>query len=328
MHTIHDIARVSGVSKSTVSRVLTNHPYVSEEKKAKVNEAIKMLNYKPNVLARQFRKKRTQCIGIVVPNINHPYFSQLVGILSTKCYEKGFKPVIYQTFTKTEIEIDILDKLQNKEIDGLILTTASLSEEEISTYIENALIVACNENFSGDLFSVFCLDEERAVFEATRYLFKKGLTKIGFCSDNIQMPSQKARLEGYIRAHQHEVVNYSKDLIFDRIITIEDGIQLGKEVLKEKNKLQGIITGSDFVAAGILKAASLMDVSVPNELSIFGFDNHPITLVSTPPLSTIANALEIMSEELINHLVRAIEEGGVENIKRVYAGELIFREST
>lgn len=328
MHTIYDIAKLSGVSKSTVSRVLTNHPYVSEEKKAKVNDAIKTLNYKPNVLARQFRKKRTYCIGIAVPDINHPYFSQLVGVLSTKCYEKGYKAVIYQTFWKPEVEIEVFNKLHNKEMDGLILTSTSLSEEEISNYIENVIIVACNENYSGNFFSVFCLDEEEAIYEATKYLLENGLTQLGFCSDNIQTPSQRARLKGYIKAHKHKNITYSRALIFDRIITIEDGIQLGNEILKEKNRLQGIIAGSDFVAAGILKAASLMNVSVPNELSVIGFDNHPITLVSNPSLTTVCNTIEIMSEELIAHLVICIEQEGKTNIKRVYTGELIFREST
>lgn len=214
-------------------------------------------------------------------------------------------------------------------MDGLILTSTSfLSEGEISKYIENVTVVACNENYSGDFFSVFCLDEEKAIFEATKYLLDSGLTHIAFCSDNLQSPSQKARLEGYMKAHKHKNLTYCKDMIFDRIITIEDGIHLGNKVLKEKSKLQGIIAGSDFVAAGILKAASLMDVLVPNELAVFGFDNHPITLVSNPPLTTICNAMETMSEELIEHLIIGIERGNQRNVKKVYASELIFREST
>lgn len=327
MYTIYDIAKLSGVSKSTVSRVLSGHPYVSNEKKEKVMKIINELDYKPNVLARQFRKKQTNCIGILVPDLSHPYFSQLAGALSIKCYEEGLKPVVYQTFMNKQLEVEVLNKLQNKEMDGLILTSSSLPEETLADYTDHGIIAACNEAYSGSYFSVFCLDEKEAVYKATSYLLNKGLTSIGFCSDNIQTPSQQARLEGFIKAHAKRGLPYNENLIFDQISTIEDGMQLGSTILNKKRTVQGMIAGSDFVAAGLLKKASELNIEVPNECAVFGFDNHPISLVTSPALTTVCNNIDSMAEDLMNHLVKRMA-GSCSIVKQTYMGSILYRKST
>lgn len=328
MVTIYDIARISGVSKSTVSRVLSNHPYVSEEKKKKVNKVIEELNYKPNSLARQFRKKQTNCIGILVPDLDHPYFSQLVGMLSLRCHEKGFKPVVYQTFFNVELEKEVYAKLQNKELDGLILTSTLLTEKEISTYVEKQFVAACNEDFEGEHFSVFCLNEEKAIFDATMYLLNKGAAVLGFCSDNPHTPSQQARLRGFISAHEQKGVDYNESFVFKHISTIEDGIQLGQSLFEEPVRIEGIITGSDFVAAGMLKSAAEKHIRIPDDFSIIGFDDHSISYVSDPPLTTIGNRMQEMSDDLIECITKMIKDQRAIYTKKVYEGKLVLRQST
>lgn len=328
MVNIYDIARLSGVSKSTVSRVIANQPYVSEEKRNKVNKVIEELNYKPNSLARQFRKKQTNCIGILVPDLDHPYFSQLVGMLSLRCHEKGFKPVVYQTFFNRELEKEVYAKLQNREMDGLILTSTLLTEEELSTYVENHFVAACNEDFEGKYFSVFCLNEEKAIFDATMYLLNKGVTTLGFCSDNLHTPSQQARLRGFISAHEQKGINYNESLVFKQIATIEDGIQLGQSLFEGPVRIEGIITGSDFVAAGMLKSSAEKHIRVPTNFSIIGFDDHPISLVSTPPLTTICNQMQEMGNDLIDCITKMIKDQQAIYTKKVYEGKLILRQST
>jgi len=327
MVTIYDIARLSDVSKSTVSRVLANHPYVSDEKRLKVEQVIKELNYVPNSLAKQFRQKQTKCIGILIPNLDHPYFSQLVSSISLECHKKGYKTVVHQTFSNEKLEREVYTLLRNKELDGMILTSSLLSEEEIAECTQNHLIVACNEDFQGNYFDVFCLNEEDVIFEATTNLLNKGLTKIGFCSDNIDTPSQQARLRGFIQAHDKQKLNHNKEYIFNQISTIEDGITLGEQLFKNDLEIEGIIAGSDFVAAGLIKSAVKKDIKIPQDFSVIGFDNHPISLATTPQVSTICNRIKDMSQDLVDHMTNKINGKKQTPIKKIYTGEIIIRES-
>ncbi len=327
MVTIYDIARLSGVSKSTVSRVLNNHPYVSNEYRMKVEKVIEELNYVPNSIAKQFRQKQTKCIGILVPDLNHPYFSQLVSSISLECNKRGFKTVVHQTFLNKKFEREIYTQLRNKELDGMILTSSLLSEEEIAECTQKNVIVACNEDFSGNYFDVFCLNEENVTFEATTYLLNKGLTKVGFCSDNIDTPSQQARLRGFILAHDKKGINHTKDYIFNQISTIEHGITLGVRLFRKRLEIEGIIAGSDFVAAGLIKSAEIHNIKIPQDFSVIGFDNHPISLVTTPQVSTICNRIKDMSKDLVEHVANKVNGKKQIPVKKIYNGKIIIRES-
>jgi len=328
MITIYDIARLSGVSKSTVSRVISNHPHVSAETRSKVLNIMQQYQYVPNSLAKQLRKKQTKSIAILVPNLNHPYFSQLVSFLSAACYEKGFKTVVHQTFSSKQIEIEVYTQLQRNEFDAIILASSStLSEEEVASYTENKLIIACNEDYSGTYFDVFCLNEEEITMKATAYLLDKGISKLGFCSDHIDSPLQQARLKGFISAHGKKGLNYNKDFLFNHISTIEDGIILGEKIFNKHLEIEGIIAGSDFVAAGLIKSAVYKNIQIPQHFSIIGFDNHPISLVTSPQISTISNRIQEMSNDLVDHVIRKMNGSKQTPIKKVYNGEVIIRGS-
>ncbi|MCK0470582.1 LacI family DNA-binding transcriptional regulator [Halalkalibacter sp. APA_J-10(15)] len=328
MVTIYDIARISGVSKSTVSRVVSNHPYVSAETRNKVLKVMQDYNYVPNSLAKQFRQKQTKNIAILIPNLDHPYFSQVVRYLSSACYKKGFKTVIHQTFSDEYTEKDVYSQLQRNELDAIILTSSSFSEEDIAKYTENHIIVACNEDYSGDYFDVFCLDEEEITIKVTSSLLIKGLSKLAFCSDNITSPLQQARLNGFIEAHTEKGLHHNKHFIFDEISSIEDGIHLGERIVKDQLQIEGIITGSDFVAAGLIRSAVKHHIEIPKQLSIIGFDNHPISLVTDPQISTICNRIEDMSNDLVNHIVDKINGIRKTPVKKTYSGEFVQRNSS
>lgn len=327
MVTIYDIARLSGVSKSTVSRVLSNHPYVSKANRLKVKQVIEELNYVPNSRAKQFRQKQTRCIGILIPDLNHPYFSQLVSTLSLECHKRGFKTVVHQTFSSPQIEREVYQQLRNQELDGIILTSSLFSEDEIAMWIQDHVLVACNEDFRGDYFDVFCLNEEEVITKATTYLLDQGLTKLGFCSDHLDAPSQQARLRGFIRAHVNKGLVYRRDYLFNHTSTIEDGIALGEHLFENRAEIEGIVAGSDFVAAGLMKSAMKHGRRIPQDFSVIGFDHHPISLVTTPRISTICNRIEDMSHDLVDHLIHKLNGKREHPIKKIYDGELIIRES-
>ncbi|KKO53358.1 LacI family DNA-binding transcriptional regulator [Paenibacillus sp. DMB20] len=329
MPTIYDIARLSGVSKSTVSRVLNHHPYVSEEKRQKVLKAVEELQFTQNARAVQFRLQQSNQVGIIVPTLDHPYFSQLVSALSLECNNHGLKTAVYQTFGNGKLEEEVYAHLRNKELDAVILASSIFSDREIAAYADEYPVVACNEDFPGDRFDVFCMDEEAAVFEATDFLLKSGKTGLIFCSDHLDHPSQRSRLRGFMRAHESRGLPCDGNYIFDGISSIEDGIGLGSKLFHSPDHPDGAIAGSDFVAAGLVKSASANNIKMPDEFAVFGFDNHPVSLVTEPQLSTISNSIEEMSRDLVRRLKNRIKGDRTEPFqKKVYKGKLIKRGST
>lgn len=134
MPTIDEIARLCNVSKTTVSRVLNNHPYVSKEKRDMILKAINELDYTPNYLARNFRRNKTQTIALSVPSIDHPFFAQLIKGVSHEALFRNYKVVVFQTFYDKQTELELLELLKHKEVDGIILGTLENEWEKISPF--------------------------------------------------------------------------------------------------------------------------------------------------------------------------------------------------
>ncbi|RQW22558.1 LacI family transcriptional regulator [Bacillus sp. C1-1] len=326
MYTIRDVARLSGVSRSTVSRVLNNHPYVSDEKRKRVEEAIKQLHFTPNQISSHFRLKRTGSIGIIVPYLSHPYFAELAGVLSEESHNCGYKPVLFQTFGDRHQEIDVFEKWKRKELDALIVTSSSLNQVELDEMSTNGILVICNEAYQSSNIDVFCLNEKKAAFKSVEYLIKKGRRRIAFCSDFLPSPSQQERLIGYKLAHQEHQLTWNEQFIFDKIATIDDGYTLGKELCKT-DAIDAVFSGSDFVAAGYLKAAHECGISVPTDLSIIGFDNHSISNITSPAITTITNRTQEMAKDLVHTLEIRLSGQDKPFEWKQYEGKLLIKGS-
>lgn len=325
MATILDIARLTGVSKSTVSRVINNHPHVSEDSRKRVMKAIEELSFVRNARGVHLRIKSTNTIGVTIPVLDHPYFSPLVSKIAEKCRKVGYKIVIFQTYYSIDEEYEIYEKLTENELDALIITHTLLSEEEIRQRVGDKIVMVCNEPLQTGCLDVFSLNESEAVYSATQYLLKEGRNYLLFCADEERTPLQQQRWEGFVQAHldlnktctiQQKISGYS---------TIEEGILLGDEIFLDKSNYDGILAGSDFLAVGLLTSAKKHGVSVPKELSIIGFDNHPICLTTFPALSSIQNQTGMMVNDLVTCLLDRLGQKKFSTIRRVYKGELIIR---
>ncbi|WP_077319218.1 LacI family DNA-binding transcriptional regulator [Virgibacillus proomii] len=328
MPTILDIAKRSGVSKSTVSRVLNNHPHVSEASKKKVMEAIQELSYVRNARAVKLRTQKSRMIGIVVPTIDATYFSQLVSAF-IQCFRKyNYGIIIHETLFKRENELEMYDKLLHKELDALIITNSLYTEKEIKHKIDDHIVIVCNEQFSGTALDVFGLNEEDAIFEATEFLLDKGCQHIYFCADSMLTPLQQSRWSGFKKAHEHRGLSCPTENRFDGIRTIEDGIVLGNKLFQEGLEVDGIIAGSDFVAAGILHAARLHKIIIPDDLRIIGFDNHPICKTTYPELTSIQNNIEEMVADAVACLTNRMNGESFPPRKKSYRGRMIERHTT
>lgn len=328
MPTIDEIAKKSGVSRSTVSRVLNHHPYVSETKRLAVMQAIQELNYTPNAIARQLRSKSTKVIAILVPDAQHPFFSQLIQSISHALMEQGYKPSIVPTFYRKSIERETLNLLTCKEIDGVILTSLEHKWEEIDEFLNWGPIILCNEYDENAPIPIFCYDEYGAAYEAVNHLVQQRHEKIGFCFDVPHSKAQQLRRQGYMDALKEARLPMKEEWIFEGAVKIEDGFRIFEEVSALADRPTAIFTGNDQVAAGMIKAASNHDWVVPRDLAVIGYDNQSICQVTTPTITTISIPIMEVGMEAAASMVECLN--GRHEVKRTvktFTGHLCIRES-
>lgn len=328
MPTIDEIAKKSGVSRSTVSRVLNHHPYVSETKRSAVLQAIQELNYIPNAIARQLRSKSTRIIAILVPHAQHPFFSQLIRSISQTLMEKGYKSSIVQTFYRKDIELETLELLKCKEIDGMILTSLENEWEDIEAFLDYGPIILCNEYEEKAQIPIFCYDEYEAAYKAVNHLINQNHEKVGFCFDVGHSKAQQLRRKGYIDALQEAKLPVKEEWMFEGAMSIEDGFRIFQQIVSLNHRPTAVFTGNDQVAAGMIKAATNHGWMVPRDLAVLGYDNQSICEVTTPTITTIAiPIMEVGMEAAASMVECLIDNQKVKRVVKRFTGHLFIRES-
>lgn len=287
MTNICEIAKICNVSKTTVSRVLNNHPYVSEEKRKHILNVIEELDYAPSSLARNFRTNRTQTVAILVPSVDHPFFAQLIKGISNKALENNYKILVFQTYYNKIIELEVMDLLKNKEVEGLILGALENDWNLIEPFLKYGPILLCNEFHPSANIPVIGYDEIEAAYIAVNYLIEKGHKKIGFCYDISSSQAQLHRKKGYLKAMSEHNLTYREDWLFGNAFNIEDGFRIISEIHELKEKPTALFTGNDQVAAGIIKGAIPLGYKTPENLAIIGYDNQLICQVTSPTITSI-----------------------------------------
>ena len=232
MPTIYDVAKLSGLSKTTVSRVINNHSYVSEEKKNLVLKAMKELNYTPNPSARKLRGQVTTTIGVIVPRIVNPFFSYLVDSIEQVAYKNGYHVLIFQSNEDKEKELAFLNLLKTKQVDGIIMTSIENDWSIIEPFTESGPILLCNEYVNNASVPIVRLDQYKGAYIGVKHLLEKGHRKIGYCTGGLfaEEGKDKDRNQGYQRALQEAGIEPDPKWIFVNQHSIEDGKQVVKKI--------------------------------------------------------------------------------------------------
>ncbi|MBO1308027.1 LacI family DNA-binding transcriptional regulator [Enterococcus sp. 669A] len=312
MATIKEVAKKAGLSVSTVSRYLNKHPYISEDKRRRIQAAMDELHYRPSTVATQLRSKKGKTIGILVSRIVNPFFSQLVDSIEQCAKDKGYNVLIMQTYDDRNAEINMLEMLKQHVIAGLIMCSIEGEPHEIEAYQEFGPIILCNEEIPGSSLPQVYTDQQAASFEAVEYLINKGHKKIAYCTGGTLTTGGhgNSRTEGFEQAINKHGLPMKIDWIFKQVHTIQDGQMVARKMLAlpENIRPDAVFTSSDEVAIGIMKEYIQAGKRVPEDLAILGFDNQPFTDVLAVPLTTIAQPVEVLGRESTNLLLAKLEE--------------------
>lgn len=278
MANIKDIAKMAGVSVTTVSRVLNHHPYVREDKRNAVLRAIEQSNYQRNLNAVHLSVGKTLLIGVVVPFSNHPYFGILIEGIANEAVKNNYKLVLFQTNYEELREIEALEMLQHKQIDALIICSRICSWDIIHDYVEYGPIVIY-EDARGQKVSSTYIDHYKTFYKALEYLHHKGHQKIGYCISRKSGSSSKQRGKAYRDFLKNWKIPFEPDFVFNKCLNFEDGVRVVERVSEMKEPPTALLVTSDIVAAGMITFCREKEISIPNELAIMGFDNQPIAKI-------------------------------------------------
>ncbi|CKF08226.1 LacI family DNA-binding transcriptional regulator [Bacillus paranthracis] len=324
MANIKDIAKMAGVSVATVSRVLNDHPYVSEEKRKAVIEIVEKLNYSQNANAVHLSKGKTNIVGVILPYINHPCFDAMVGGMMEVALAHNYRVLLCQTNYNKKEEMKSLHMLKTKQLDGLIICSRANEWETIEPYASYGTIVACEDNDISNISSVYT--NHSAAFQlGMDYLIEKGYKKIGYCTGRKLGPSSQKRFDVYKRQLQSIDEEVNEEWIFTECFTLEDGVRVAHKLKEMQHLPEALIVAGDEVAIGVMTEAEKLGIQVPEDLAIIGFDNQPISQVLQ--LTTIDQNLKEIGKKAFEMFYRQTNAESSKQEKVEIPYELVERST-
>ena len=311
--TIKDVAKEAGLSTTTISRFLNNHPYISDENRKKIKTAMEKLNYVPNSAATQLRSNKSYNIGVIVPRITNPYFSSLIEVIEKELSSTAYRILIMQTHNSKDEEVQLLDMLRQKQIDGIIMCSLENDISLVEDYIQyGPIVISGNQNVHSELIPIVSTDQQQATYNATRYLIEKGYQKIAYCTGGSYTDTNHglSRNLGFQTAMKEFHKEIDSGLIYTDIHTIEDGHSVAKQIinLKLENRPDAIFAGSDEVAAGLIETLTENNISIPSDIAIMGYDNQPFASLLKVPLTTISQPIQGIGEQTTGKLMNLIND--------------------
>lgn len=329
MATIEDVAKLAGLSRTTVSRVINDQPYVTEEKKQRILQAMDDLGYVPNSSARRLRSQRTDTIAVLLPRITNPFFANLIEAMEKKASQWGYQVIVCQTHDSKKKELDYLQLLKTKQVDGIVMTSLCNDWSTVEPYLESGPIVLCNEYMEEMSVPMVHMDHRKAAYESTMHLIDQGCTKIAYISGGSDTYLAEERKVGFMKALSECSLPYIEEASLDWAIHVEDGQKVFNHIQNHHPFIDGVFTGSDEVAAGVVYEAVKAGWKVPDDLAVVGFDNQMLSLLMVPSVTTIDQPVVKMADRTIEVLVRQLVNPRMNNARRyIYSHKLLVRHST
>lgn len=327
--TMSDVARESGVSLMTVSRVLNNKGDVGPETRQRVQAVIRQLGYRPSSVARSLVTSRTRTIGLVVPDNANPFFSELARGVEHTAYANGYSVFLCNTEENAEREKAVLQTLEDKRVDGVILCSSRLGQPELRAAIAGfAGAVLINRELDGDGVDTMLVDDELGGRLATAHLLERGRRRIGFLTGPEMSWSGTQRVKGYDAAFAEANITHSASWLLPCAPTVEGGRAGAHELLQRHPGLTALLCYNDLVAVGAIQGCTDLRLSVPASVCVVGFDDIALAALVTPPLTTLRVSRYDLGCEAMNSLLARFDPSASNTPRRVVVHpELVIRAS-
>jgi LacI family transcriptional regulator len=332
--TMHDVAKLAGVSQSTVSRVLNESSStipISEDTRQKILKAVETLGYQPNMIARSLRTQRTQMIAVMIGDISNAFYHPIVRAVQDVAKTRDYDVLISNGDHIYDNELRFLNTVLRRPVDGVIMAPHRLTTEDLDKFIKRSHIpvVAVGAQVNHPLVDVVGGTSEPATYEAITWLIKeKGHKRIGFMGVAGDMAPGPPRLHGYERAMKDAGLEIEPGFVQKVEFTTEGGQQAMSIFLQQKNPPSVIFASNSLMAIGAMRVAQASGFRVPDDFSIMGFDDIPEASFVHPQLTVVARDLTKIGHQVAEILFERID-GKVSGPGRFFQSQwvLVERES-
>lgn len=329
--TIYDVAKASGCSSATVSLVLKKDSRVKNETKEKVLRVMKELKYKPNYLARGLAKQRTNTLGLIIPDLKNPVFSDIIGGVEEYINQKDYHLIVGVTNLNKNKEMFYLNMLRENRVDGLIILPTFIED------IKKELIRFKSENFPFVLSGVSIRDTnvnyvscnmEDGAYLAVSHLIEQGHKNIAFIAGAADTSQIKERLMGYKCAFEKYGIKYNEDYIIECGPTLEDSYNATIKLVNNNREVTGIFCICDYIAVGAVKAIIDAGYKIPDDYGVAGYDNIDVSGYLPVSLTTVETNNKKVGMYAAKILIQQIEDPQCDFQHIILHPKLIVRKST
>ena len=329
MATMKDVARVAGVSTSTVSHVINNNRFVSEAIREKVTAAIDSLNYAPSALARSLKLNQTRTIGMLLTASSNPFYAEVVRGVERSCYERGYSLILCNTDGDAERMNRSMETLLQKRVDGLLLMCTENhrpSQDAISRYPSLPIVMMDWAPF-GAANDVIQDNALIGGVMATEYLISQGYQRIACITGPLDKTTAVQRLDGYRQAMQQAGLPVLPGYEVSGDFEFASGLPAMEQLLALRQRPEAVFASNDAMAVGVYQALYKEGLRVPDDIAVIGYDDIQLAQYMTPPLTTIHQPKDSLGELAIDALLHRLKEPEAEPQVLVLTPELVVRGS-
>ncbi len=333
MTSIKDVARLAGVSTATVSRTLSKPDKVAETTRNKVMQAVEQSGYVANTLARNFRRRRTNTVVVLVPDITNSFFSNIIQSIESVAHDNGYRILLVDMQNKPERALEYGELVAQRQADGII----SLGKTIPFKYRAGRksidpkwppFVMVCEYDGMIPVPTV-CIDNLNAAREAVDYLIALGHRRIAYINGPENSPLCLDRIKGYRQAMKAVGVSNTRSLVFNGDFSLDAGREAMTAILNSEDPLPtAVFCANDAMAIGALQCIKARGLSVPGDISLMGFDDIKFSAYCDPPLTTVRQPRNRIGEVAMQRMLDLLHERHVPNAREMLPHELVLRQST
>jgi LacI family transcriptional regulator len=329
MTTIREVAKSAGVSYATVSHVINNTRFVSQDTRQRVLSAMAELDYRPNALARSLRQGISNTLGLVLPDSANPFFAEISRSIEDEAFKKGYSVFLCNTELDPQRELFYADVLSKRQVDGVIFIAAGDQTDSLDFLLRERMpVVMIDRDLPKVEVDAVLIDNQLGGFLATRHLVEMGHKHIACIAGPSSITPGGERITGYRRALEEAGLVYDAELVIRGDYHPQSGMEITQNLLRMSPRPTAIFALNDLMALGALRAAAEAGYSVPGDLAVAGYDDLELARFTNPPLTTVAQPKKEVGVQALNLLVNRISGKNVLRSRLVLTPELIIRRST
>ncbi|MGJ8692711.1 MAG: LacI family DNA-binding transcriptional regulator [Thalassotalea sp.] len=327
MSTIRDVAKEAGLSTGTVSKALSAPKTVSPKNLAKVQTAIKKLNYKPNMLSQKFRNKQSKTIVVLVPDIANLFFAQVISGIENVAQNHGYSVLLGDTKDEIKREQEFINMVETRLADGIINLRPYIAGDSM---LPNDDVIAVSAGGCENTpYPHVRIDNVGASEKVVNYLISLGHKRIGVISGVAHNPHSIDRLAGYKKALAKAGITFNQELVYEGDFNYWSGINASEYFFRMKDEMPtAIFSMNDEMAISAMKGFLNHGVRIPEDVSITGFDDRNVSRYLNPALTTVSQPAEQIGEKSAELLLQLIEGKNPNQTEFVLPYDFVIREST